>query len=264
MSMIDHSSRRFISVALLCASAFFAGGCSSRPKYDFSEEIRVPAPPPFLAGPAALLFTNANGFSAVVTMDTPASDAKGKGHVFFGQLLGQGSQLLFAPAKGDKSFIWDVQTHSGYILSEALQGYAPISSALEFTNLVITSEIAGLPSDRVNGYRGHAAMATVTGNDGSTTSFSAWRSGVLHGLPVRIETLKPADPSVINLSAVRSENLAPKFFLPPEGFTAYASGDAMAGELMTRKGKLHFAGSGDDREKLPDNPSPSVHAPGYH
>ena len=68
-----------------------------------------------------------------------------EGHtdVISGELMGQGGKLLFTPqATGSRgkhmreakiSFIWDVAEGRGYILSEALQGYAPISSRAKFT-----------------------------------------------------------------------------------------------------------------------------------
>jgi hypothetical protein len=71
----------------------------------------------------------------------PAGDARPAS----GQLLARGTKFFFDPAPpsgkpsraGQSSFIWDATTRQGFLLSEALQGYAPIAATVGFTNLVV-------------------------------------------------------------------------------------------------------------------------------
>src|ERR1043166_7971021 len=100
--------------------------------------------PAFLMGPASVLLTNAGGYSAQVTAHGE-SFATPDG-VRSGQVLCRGSKLLFAPGPleskskktraGDYAFIWGVASSSGFVLSGALQGYAPISTTVRPTNIV--------------------------------------------------------------------------------------------------------------------------------
>ncbi|MDB6020918.1 MAG: hypothetical protein JWQ04_775 [Pedosphaera sp.] len=222
------------SIALL---AILAAGCSGRDAKHrgFVEEVIAPKPPAFFVGPASALLTNVFSFSAKLTLELPGDT--NRLHAFSGQLLGQGSHLLFAPERNDRTFIWDVRDHGGYVLSEALQGYAPVTSPIQVTNLATAAEIAGPGSDRVNGHPGHEVEVNVASNDGSTARFSIWRAADLNGFPVRIKSLSDANPFIINLSDVRPATLSPSLFLPPDGFTKYSTPDSMAGELMVRKSK---------------------------
>ena len=91
----------------------------------------------FLNGPMAILLTNTSGFSCHVVMTTGSPPIPGE--TVSGNSCAGAPELLFAPdahcpagkrfARSGFSFIWDVAAQHGYLLSEALQGYAPISSA---------------------------------------------------------------------------------------------------------------------------------------
>jgi hypothetical protein len=236
MKIITIRPPSYGSLALLLMGALLFAGCNSDRHNISPEEAIAPRPPDFLIGPAALLLTNGSDYSARLTLERP--DSPRKAPAVAGRILGQGSSLLYAPAKGDKTFIWDVQGHSGYVLSESLQGYAPVSSATAFTNLLITAQIAGPASDRVNGHPGHEAEVTITANDGSTARFSVWRAADLNGLPVRIKTLTASAPFELNLFEVRLESLPPSLFLPPDGFAKYGSPELLNTELLARKSKM--------------------------
>ncbi len=221
-------------VAAVALIGFLASGCAGRqrPKYEPDERI-IDATPPFLMGPAAALLVNTNGYSARVTLDLPA--AAGKVHSFSGQLLCSGSRLLFAPSGGDRIFMWDVRQHGGFILSEALQGYAPISTPTQITNFVTAAEAATPTVNAVNGHPGHESEVAVASDDGSTVKFAVWSAADLDDFPVRIRSLNAPVPFTLNLLELRTEQLAAKLFLPPEDFTPYASAAAMTSELAARK-----------------------------
>jgi hypothetical protein len=182
-----------------------------------------------------VLLTNASAFSAVLTVDSPAIAQKG--HALSGQLLCEGGHLIFSPTRGDRTFIWDVRERNGYVLSEALQGYAPFSSPAQMTSVTTLSETAGPASERVNGHPGHESEVTIAMDDGSTSRFSVWRASDLNGLPVRIKSLSTNEMFEVNLSAIQPAKLASTLFGPPDGFTKYENPDVMAGELAMRKSK---------------------------
>jgi hypothetical protein len=224
-----------------------SAGCSSpgdaARREGFSRVI-TPEPPGFLTGPTALLLTNWASFSARLEVLTASSTAGASSSS--GQLLGQGSKLLYAPhtyenpdaprpRAGGYSFIWDVAQSRGYVLSETLQGYAPVVAELQVTNLQIAPS-AG-PAQRYSGHNCEPANATVQTAD-STVGFELLRATDLHGFPVKIQMLAKANPLTLSFSNVRFENVSAHVFAPPEGFTQYPSPQAMADELAARENNL--------------------------
>lgn len=220
----------FALVAILIA------GCSSESKRrNIPEEAIAPKPPVFIIGPAAVLLTNATPFNARLTVEWTTETNKFR--VRTGQLLGQGSHLLFSMERNDRTFVWDVNSRNGFVVSEALQGYAPLTSPIQVTNIATLSETAGPSSERVNGHPGHEAEVNISSDDGSVSRFSIWRASDLNGYPVRIRSLTASKPFVINIEDVRSASLNPNLFQPPDGFTKYVTPDLMATELIMRRSK---------------------------
>src|SRR5208337_5004333 len=133
--------------AFLVAVASFLSGCSQpSPRGGRSETMISPQPPPFLNGPVAVLLTNAHGFSAHVAMQTELGPSP---EITSGQLLGRGDFLLFLPSYPEKwqkslraaglSFLWNVGEGHGFVLSEALQAWAPMSSGYLATNVIVAA-----------------------------------------------------------------------------------------------------------------------------
>ena len=217
----------------------------------------TPHPPSFLTGPASVLLTNATGFSARVEMQTESSLEINR--TSSGQLLGRGTKLLYAPESdettdthrmpGGYSFIWDVAESRGYVLSEALQGYAPVSLGLRVTNVAI--ELSQAAAQRFSGHPCESAKATIRMSNGSTAGFELLRAIDLNGLPVRIGSATNADVFTLNLSKVRLEQPAVDIFSPPEGFTKYATPESMADELAVRQSSLKRKNS-DPMQPIPD------------
>ncbi len=189
--------------------------------------------PPFLTGPVSPLLTNANDFSARMVVELPSFSAKAQ--TITGNLLSQGSHLLFAPSVGDRSFVWDMTQHSGFILSEALQGYAPIASFVQITNVVNKPGINGPVLESVNGRPCHRTEVVVSSSDGSAARFLIWREVGANGFPVKIKSVEGVTQMTINFFDTRREILAQKLFLPPDGFTTYASAAGMRDELLMRQ-----------------------------
>src|SRR5437588_11038548 len=219
-----------VGFALILAVA----GCShSRLRDDLQvggARVYTPWPPPFLEGPVAVLFTNLGGFSAHVAAQTN-SLAEGQTTSLSGELLGRGSKLLFAPDRdeptakhappGGFSFIWDTATSSGYVLSEALQGYAPVSAPVRATNAV--GQLTRTAAQNIGGYQVQTELVTIALNDGSTNSFEVSRAIALKGFPVRINSAAIGPPLNLLFSKIRFELPPEQLFAPPADFTKYNS-----------------------------------------
>jgi hypothetical protein len=246
-------------VALVFATGMFTGCASHREERELKRIIAEPVEPPvFLTGAvASLLANNGSGFSARVLLEEPGETNKAR--EVTGQLLGQDGTLIFARATGDKTFVWNPNLGSGFVLSEALQGYAPISSPVQTTNIAKVAEVAGPAGERVNGHPGHEIEFVATSNDGSSARFTMWSASDLSGFPVRIRMLTDPKQRILNLLDVRLEHLSPKLFVPPDGFTKFSTPQAMAGELISRRSKLKATRAETKR----DAPSPSVGPSGY-
>ena len=221
-----------------CAHVRPAGG-----RGGAGGDILPPKPPVFLDGPMAALLTNVDGFSAHATLETRASSNRPV--IVSGELLGRGSKLFFAPTgstpaskhhpDGGMSFIWDVNEGSGYMLSEALQGYAPILSGARATNVVIGTAAEHSAPEKLGGHPCEQKQAIVASSDGSETVFHLWRAEDLRGFAVRINSATNSVFLSLNLSTVRLEIPSAELFLPPDGFTKYDSAEALMNELMARQ-----------------------------
>ena len=225
------------------AAALAAAGCAHSRNKDRIGLVPPPVPL-FLSGPMGVLLTNTTGFSCHVVMTTGSPPIPGE--TVSGQLLCRGAELLFAPdadspagrrfKRGGFIFIWEVATQHGYLLSEALQGYAPISSRLQATNV---QTLASRPaSEEVEGHRCQKTEVQVESNDGSKVPFQVWRAADLNGAPLRIGTAAPGRPVAVNLSKFRLGAPSGQLFLPPEGFTAHDSAETMMAEIAMRQENL--------------------------
>ena len=230
--------------------AVLAAGCAHVRRAGSRDgavgEILPPKPPVFLDGPMAALLTNADGFSAHVVMEVQPSSNRAA--PVSGELLGRGSKLFFAPdesTSGEKrhpgggiNFIWDVTAGSGYIMSEAMQSYAPISSGARVTNVVIGTGTENSAPEKVGAHLCEQEQAIVASSDGSATVFRIWRAMDLRRFAVRINSATNSTFLSLNFSSVRLEAPSSELFQPPDGFTKYDSAEALMNELMVRQQNL--------------------------
>jgi hypothetical protein len=214
-------------------------------------------PPAFLNGPMNVLLTNTGGFTAHLTVqgDPFALDDGLKS----GQLLCQGSKLVFAPAQnkskkkqvraGGFAFIWDVANSRGFVLSGALEGYAPVSASSHATNVVVQPKGA---AEKIDGHSATTETAVVNMSDGSSDTFDVWRARDLNAFPVRITATGTGVPVTLLLSDIHLSPPPNEVFAPPEEFTKYSSPEAMADEVVARQHNLHrkSTGSLDQMEPL--------------
>lgn len=232
----------------LLAAGFLLPGCShdpseERPSASYSGAL-TPVPPAFLTGPASLLLTQSDGFSGHLTMTTGTALPNGQGAA--GELWQRASKLMFTPApgkakssRGGFSFIWDVAQGRGYVLSEALQGCAPVTASITPTNL--SSSAASPPSEVIDSHPCQAEQATVLMSDGSSASLHVWRATELKRFPIRISATNGATPFILTFSKIHLESQPVDLFDAPEGFTRYASPDAMLTELIFRQHNIRRA-----------------------
>jgi hypothetical protein len=186
------------------------------------------------------LMTNTEGFVARVELRTGKEKAPVEG-----RLLGNGSRFLFVPdmptrvftkrkASEQTTYSWDVAQSKGFMINEALQGYAPVSKPERVTGLEL-KEI-GAVYETIDGHRCQKLDATLTTSDGAQTFASVWRATDLKGFPLQI---KASNGQILCVfSHVVFERVSLGAFVPPDGFSAYASADAMLSAMLERQNAI--------------------------
>jgi hypothetical protein len=214
-------------------------GCFSKTRttYHAGDE----APPPFMAGPAAVLLTNLDGFSAHLTASIPQRD--GQRRQMSGDLLEREGRLIFQPQTGVKGkharseggmfFIWHEDRNTGYILSDPLQAYAPVMSRVQVTNIAWNT--SGATEEQAGGHPCRRLEAILQSSDGSSVRYMVWQAEDLKRFPMRIAQVGGGPGLTLDFTNVRLELPAPELFYPPEGFTKYESPTALMNELIVRQ-----------------------------
>jgi hypothetical protein len=214
-------------------------GCAHRKEFSGAEQRILATPPTFLTGPMALLLTNAESYNAQIIFETRT--AWGSTQAVSGDLTSAGSKLAFQPelppasrrnTQGTMVFVWDTAQNSGYALNDALQGYAPYSGNVQFTNVVANKQ--NLSSERISGHECQQEAAMALATDGSTNLLQVWRAADLRGFPVRISSASLATAGVLTIARIQFGRPA-EFLISQEGFTKYESPDAMVSELVARQ-----------------------------
>jgi hypothetical protein len=230
----------FRAATILLAAAFLCA-CSSSRRVGVVYRAGDENPPPFLSGPVAEVLTNFNGFSGHVSA---SFDSDGQPRNKSGDLLGREGRLIFQPTlliKGKRArtegglyFLADQNRHTGYILSEALQGYAPIQLSPGIALPDIESMPKDGPPEDVNGHPTHRRAMDVSLDAGQIGHLTLWQADDLRHFPVRIQWIAPSNSVTVNFSEVRVEYPQQELFRPPDGFTTYPTPVALMNELMTR------------------------------
>jgi hypothetical protein len=188
-----------------------------------------------------------------------------------GELLGRDGRLIFQPVldlKGKRArtegglfFIWDTTKNSGYVLSEALQGFAPIKiDAPPAGQFAIAREAI---KEDINGHPCHQCKATAVLGNGLQEHLTLWQADDAKHFPVRIEADNGAERMTLNFSEIRLEYPPLGLFAPPQGFTAYANSVALMNELIIREASLSkkYQITGEE-EPVPVNSSTWQHESG--
>ena len=143
-------------------------------------------------------------------------------------------------------FEWDLTQHKGFMFSEALQGYAPLTSGVRVAKVTIGPVLDSGKAVQIDGHPCQSKKVTVITDEGVNHDFQIWSASDLKGLPLEITSTTPTNAFTIRLSQVRVEVPASELFLPPDGFTKYDSPDALASELMVRSQGRHRSSGGEE------------------
>ena len=187
------------------------------------------------------MLTNADGFSAHVVAEISSSSNDTR--TVSGELLCREGRLIFQPANHEKTkrnhvsnkmtFLWDATKQQGYVVNEALQGYAPISPAVEVSRLDLDAKNA-VP-ENVNGRACHRVTAQMGLLDGSAAKFTVWQTDDAKQVPVRVQSVNSPKSLNLSFSGIHLENPPAELFLLPDGYTKYASAGALMSELLIRQ-----------------------------
>ncbi len=251
------TTKNLCGIVSLALTMALLNGCT---RFRHVDPVTVRAgeevPPDFLTGPMAPLLTNVDGFSARLVENTSAGGKTTP--KITGELIGRQGRLIFQPTHPDRKlpkdaatglfFIWNQSQDRGYVLSEELQAYAPISSSLIITNVSFDENAA--PSETIQGHPCHRLDVAVTLSNGSTARFAEWQADDLKRFPLRLRSLNAQMPFTVDFSNVRLEFSSPRLFNPPEGFIQYASAISLMNELMIRQSTLKQRPS-ELEEKMP-------------
>jgi hypothetical protein len=232
-------------VALGAALMLCAGGCTSThsefdPMHEPVQRL-LPRLTEAVTGRAAGLLTNLNGFHGQFAINFGTAGENQM--TVTGELFERDGKLCFVPVfkkakrknldAGAFSLIWDAAGKQGYVLSEALQGFAPVAGGED------TNQPAELRVERAHS---------------------------MNGLATRIESLDPLRPFTLTLSDVRPGLSSPDLFVPPDDFTKYESEGALLGELAARQRTVASEGRRQDGDLGPYNSEPGTQrprSPGY-
>ncbi len=235
-------------------------GCAAGPSanIDLMADFEAAKPPAFLTGSATALLLYTNGFSAhLVVTESGTNRPAGRNP---DRLLGQGSKLLYAPGNGKEIFLWDVVQRRGYLVHEALQGYAPFSAPGLITNIVATEETsAGSAAAPVNGHPARPTEVTVLLNTGAADKYKVFCANDFGDFPVRIKARDTNAPYTLDLADLRLEQLSPHLFQPPEEFTKYSSVEALLSEIAARQAGQRREKADKPGDKIRAMPSPMIH-----
>jgi outer membrane lipoprotein-sorting protein len=244
------------------AAAFLAGCASEKRQEAALAHMGDESPPDFFLGPASAALTNFDGFSASVVSTSSAGSAT---RTVSGQVIERRGQIIYQPlatakvkggkiVRGGMYFIWDSAAQRGYVVSEALQGFAPISAPARITS--VTPETKEPVAEPANGHACHRIERTAALSDDSTAKLTEWRADDLNRFPVRVRTESQGRQITVDFSDIRLDIPPPELFVPHDGFTQYASATALINELMIRESSLKKGASGE-------SPPPGRPAGGY-
>jgi len=216
-------------------------GCAHHREFSGAEQRAMATPPAFLTGSMALVLTNGRSYSAQIVFETKT--VWGSTQAVSGNFAAAGTKLAFEPeltksarknAQAKMVFVWDTVQSSGYALNDALQGYAPFSGPVRFTNIVAGKQ--NTAPQQLLGHECEEETVIVNGEDGSINRLQVWRATDLRGFPLRIVS---GDTNSSSLTFSKIQFGPPtELLMSSEGFTKYESPEAMVTELVARQHNL--------------------------
>jgi hypothetical protein len=212
------------------------------------------------AGPVAALLAHGPAFRSDFTLtfvQPPKPPLKWTGRMF----ARDGNFRLEAalvqskkknPGAGGFGVIWDDSVQQGFVVSETLQGYAPIASSMHFTNLLTRVE-AG-QTQRFEGHPTDQASVTVVDSSGDRLVLQVLRARDAGNLPVQVQS--PAGESesfTLTLANLKLVTPGADWFVPPDGFTKFENEQTLMDILAERIQSVYGKGQDADEtgEKMP-------------
>jgi hypothetical protein len=243
-----------VGIALILIAA--TSGCvHTGQRYGFAVgvETSLPEATAIVTGPVAAGLAHGDAFTSEFTMTL--QDASGP--PLTGQLFAREGKLrlevVFPQNRktgrlGNFGVIWDQTVRQGYIISDALQGYAPISEMTWVTNLV--TEAVAAPAERVEGHPVDHANVTFKDSGGQTTVIQLLRAQDMDNLPLQIHSLSGPQSFTLTLAKIQRVIPAIDLFSLPDGLTRYDSETALLGELAARQENVFGGGNQHEGEYL--------------
>jgi hypothetical protein len=229
-------------------------GCAHGRRHNvegLGADRRLPKLTSLFAGPVSMLLTNTGGYQSEMTIswnETPPLKVSG-------QLFVSGGRIrIEAETDGSKrantggfGLIWDVAANRGYVISEPLQGYAPIEGTIRVTNIT-TGALPDQP-EKIENHLADKAQVVVLESDGQMLHFQLARAQDLGNLPLQINSIDPANSYQLALTKIQPLTPSEELFLPPDGFTKYDSETALLAELTARQQDVFGAKSSPDNRQ---------------
>jgi hypothetical protein len=242
-----------LGAAALGVAFVLATGCA-HPHPDESGESRLLVlehAPSWLAGPSAAVLAGNGDFTARVVWHRrdPADEARPP---LPGLLAARDGSLFFAPGGerkhgprpfADGVFVANPTTGEGFVTSEALQGYAPLTNRVGAAR-INAEPVAGAAHASRHGHDGEPVVFRVaTGT--IDTAYPGTRATDLGGFPLELNSAAGGPPWMLELEDIRKESPPAEWFRPPEGYTRYESAPAMVGDLLVRGAGQHGGRPGE-------------------
>jgi hypothetical protein len=243
-------------VCCVFVTVVFAAGCASArhhqgPPLDAAEGRNAAQPPFFLVGPAGVLLTNAQDFTARLMVAGTNSLTTNT----VGNLFQQEGILLFVPRSeestgasawtGSFRFLWDPRRNSGYVISERLHGYASAASPNHYTAPSFQTPVGPPVVEQIDGQPCVRDEVSINSSNGQAARFRVWRGEEPAGPPLRIVSTGDSGSSELNvqLSDINLDALSPELFSLPTDFARFASTEAMVHQLMRKAPVLPYSHS---------------------
>ena len=242
----DHRAPRVLSaiggLGWLGVIACLICGCAHTKHQDVNAKNgAMELLPPLTAvaiGPAANLLAGGTAFQADFTITVEHSPGP---LLLTGRVFARDGKLCWTTiignhktrAAGGFEIIWDASAHQGFVSSEALQGYAPLYEIVQATNP--QAQVVAGAADRLEGHPLDHAEVTFQGPAGQTCVLEVARATDLGNLPLQIHSLSGSTGFTLNLANIQTETPPDGLFLPPDGFTRFASEQILLDELAARQ-----------------------------
>lgn len=252
------------------AGMFVLAGCASAHRDEALATNRAvlaaPAVVSVLTGPESVLLTNLDELTARATFTL--NDAPDGPSSVSGDLLVSHGKIAFRSDRvgkqitGQFEVVWDTTAAAGWVISEDLQGFAPISTTNRFQ--ILQREVDPASGAMQADHPVQTAIVTLYCPAGPMIRRRVWQAADLNSLALRIETADSSASPALSLQSVRPQAPTTTLFHSPDDLTKYPDVTALLNELLARQHSVYDTG-----EEFHGNLGPMLapgeqsHNPGY-